>query len=377
MEVSMENMTLSEAYTRAIEKTERNSRTIGVSFPHVAPGENQCYNQEPASFWTSGFWGGLLWLAYRETRNPRLFELACEIEEALDQPLHEFLSLHHDVGFMWLPTAVTHHKMTGSETSRTRGLLAANLLAGRFNPKGSFIRAWNDEVQADSQGLAIIDCMMNLPLLYWASKELNDPRFRHIATAHADTALRCFVRPDDTVPHIMRFCPETGACLGPVDGQGMSPDSVWSRGQAWAIYGFAISFRETKDMRYLTAAQNIARRFYENLPEDKIPYWDFCSEPQDYYVKDTSAACIAASGMLEIEAVSGERAVKSEFHGMAVSLLDTLIQRHACFDDRSQGIIDMGTVSYFHKRHVNQPIIYGDFYFLEALGKLRGLDGCF
>lgn len=373
----MENITQHEAYALTIKKLQRNCDTIGVSFPHVAPAPDHRYNQEDPSFWTSGFWGGLLWLAYRETRDSRLFELASEIEDALDQPLHDFLHLHHDVGFMWLPTAVAHYRMTGSERSRTRGLLAANLLAGRFNPKGNFIRAWNDEVQADSQGLAIIDCMMNLPLLYWASKELRDPRFRHIATAHADTVLRCFVRPDYTVPHIMRFCPETGECLGPVDGQGMSPDSVWSRGQAWAIYGFAISFRETGDERYLAAAQKIAHHFFKSLPEDKIPYWDFCSDPQDYFVKDTSAACIAASGMLEIEALSEGKTMKSEFHGMAVTLLDSLIQNYACFDDSSQGIIDMGTVSYFHKRHVNQPIIYGDFYFLEALGKLRGLGGYF
>lgn len=373
----MENIRLSDAYTRAIAKIECNSDTLGVSFPHVAPGEAGRYNQEDPSFWTSGFWGGLLWLAYRETKNPRLFEIACEIEEALDQPLHEFVHLHHDVGFMWLPTSVAHYRMTASEQSRTRGLLAANLLAGRFNLAGRFIRAWNDEVQADSQGLAIIDCMMNLPLLYWASKELDDPRFSHIAAAHADTVLEYFVRPDDTVPHIMRFCPKTGTCLGPVDGQGMSPDSCWSRGQAWALYGFAISFRETGDSRYLETAIRIADRFYQNLPEDKIPYWDFCSAPKDRFVKDTSAACIAASGMLELEQLIPEAEGKSHFHQMAVTILEALTRQHACFDGSSQGIIDMGTVSYFHKRHVNQPIIYGDFYYLEALGKLRGLDGFF
>lgn len=373
----MENIRLSDAYNRGIAKVQRNSNIIGASFPHVALGEEKLYNQEPPSFWTSGFWGGMLWLAYRETQNPRLFELACEIENALDQPLHEFVHLHHDVGFMWLPTSVIHYKTTANEVSRTRGLLAANLLAGRFNLAGRFIRAWNDEVQSDCQGLAIIDCMMNLPLLYWASKELRDPRFSHIAAAHADTVLEHFVREDSTVPHIMRFCPETGECLGPVDGQGMAPDSCWSRGQAWALYGFAISFRETGHIRYLKASIDIAKRFYQNLPEDKIPYWDFCSAPEDRFVKDTSAACIAASGMLELERLISDEDEKVQFHQMAVTLLEALTSQHACFDDSSQGIIDMGTVSYFHKKHINQPIIYGDFYYLEALGKLRGLDGFF
>lgn len=377
MEHKMKHNLLESAYFDAVDKVVRNSNTIGLSFPHVANGSDGSYNCEPCHFWTSGFWGGLLWLAYRETGQSRLFELACDIEESLDKPLNEFVSLHHDVGFMWLPTSVCHYRLTGSHKSRIRSHKAASLLAGRFNLNGRYLRAWNEDVRENSQGLAIIDCMMNLPLLYWAGKDINDPRFSQIAAAHADTVLKYFVREDNTVPHIMEFDAVSGNCLGAVDGQGKSPDSVWSRGQAWAIYGFAISYRETGTARYLEAAQKIACQFYHALPQDKIPLWDFSSDPEDSNVKDSSAACIAASGMLEISALCKSEIQKNQYYEMAVNLLECITISCAKFDESSQGIIDLGTVSYFHHKHINQPIIYGDFYYLEALGKLRGLQGFF
>lgn len=364
-----------EAYQSAIQKTIRNSKSIGVAFPQVA--EDGFYNRERASYWTGGFWGGLVWLAYRAQKTEGLFELACEIEAAQDGPLNEYVHMHHDVGFMWLPTAVFHHRTTGCQSSKVRGMKAAGILASRFNLNGRFIRAWDSDVRGDSQGFAIIDCLMNLPLLYWASKELNDPRFKQIACAHTDTALQYFVREDFTVPHIMSFDADTGSVIGPVAGQGKGLDSVWSRGQAWAIYGFAIGYRETGDQRYLDTACAMAKRFYHNLPEDGIPYWDFCSEEKDRYARDSSAACIAASGILEIAGlVSGEED-KEYYLNYAKDILRKIIQNYACFDDSSQGIVSMGTVNYISNRHINMPIIYGDFYFVEALGKLHGLPGVF
>lgn len=371
------NSKLDKAYTQAIEKVQHNLEKIGAAFPHVANGENGEYNRENPSFWTGGFWGGLLWLAYRETHNPALLETACEIESILDGPLDEYMHIHHDVGFMWLPTAVAHYKATGCEKSRARGLKAASHLMGRFNLNGRFIRAWNDEVYENSQGWAIIDCMMNIPLLYWASKELDDPRFRQVAMAHADTVLKSFLREDGTVPHIVHFDPETGEKIENMGGQGKGPDSAWARGQSWAIYGMAICYRETGCQRYLDAAKKVARTFWNNLPEDKVPYWDFATEEKDRWVKDSSAACCAASGMLEIASLVEDAEEKKFFTSCAEQLLESMVDHCACFDDSTEGIIRYGTVSYPANRHVNVPIIYGDFYFIEALGKLKGLQGLF
>ena len=364
-----------DAYEQSINKVVGNSTTIGAAFPHVAPAG--VYNREAPFFWTGGFWGGLLWLAYRETNLPQLRELACEIEALQDAPLNEFIHLHHDVGFMWLPTAVTHYRAEGDQLSRVRGLKAASILAGRFNLAGRFIRAWNSDVRINSQGVAIIDCLMNLPLLYWASRDLDDPRFRQIAMAHADTVLQSFVRPDGTVPHIVRFDPETGEKIANDGGQGKSPDSVWARGQAWAIYGLALSARETGEQRYLDAAKKLAYWFIEHLPESLVPYWDFSTDDCDKHVKDSSAACIAAGGMLEIAQQMTDSTERDYYHSMSLSLLEGLIHNCACFDDSTQGIIKDGTVSYPVNRHVNVPIIYGDFFFVETLAKLLNKPGIF
>ena len=366
-----------EAYRASIEKIIQNSTEIGVSFPQAVDKKSGRYHTEDVSYWTGGFWGGLLWLAYRACKKERLFEMACEIEEAQDAALKEFTKLHHDVGFMWLPTAVLHYQMTGCRASLVRGLKAASILASRFNPVGRFIRAWNDEQKEDSAGLAIIDCLMNLPLLYWASRSTKDPRFRQIAEAHTDTVLKSFVRENNTVPHIMRFDPESGKVLGAVHGQGRDANSVWSRGQAWAIYGFATAYRETGCAAYGDAAFRMAGRFYRELPEDKVPLWDFCSDAVDGFAKDTSAACIAASGMLKLAETTEDETRREELETWAKDMLASLIQNCVCFGTESQGIIRDGTVNFRNRQYINTSIIYGDFYFLEALGRLQGLPGVF
>lgn len=366
---------IDEAYNQSIDKITKLSKKIGVSFPHVCLDGN--YNCEAANFWTSGFWGGLLWLAYRETKDESLKTIAEEIEKELNVPLHEFYDIHHDVGFMYLPTSVVNYHWSGNEESRRSGLIAASHLAGRFNFKGEFIRAWTHKVNPDSTGWAIIDCLMNLPLLFWASKEINDPRFKHIAIAHADTVLKSFVREDWTVPHIVSFDPETGEKIENLGGQGLGPDSAWARGQSWAIYGFAIAARETGKANYLTASKNIANYFLSHLPEDKVPYWDFRTAEKDKFVRDSSAAACTASGLLELSELLTDETEKAFYYESALTILKGLYDNYSDFSDAQDAILTKGTVSYPVNKHVNVPIIYGDYYFLEALGKLRGHKGLF
>lgn len=366
---------MNDAYVESLNKILALNSKIGASFPHVCLDGH--YNCEDASFWTSGFWGGLLWLAYRETQNEALRETAECIEEQLNAPLQQFYDIHHDVGFMYLPTAVVNYQWTGNEQSRRTGLIAASHLAGRFNLSGQFIRAWTDRVDPNSTGWAIIDCLMNLPLLFWASREENDPRFKQIAVAHANTVLKQFVRADWTVPHIVSFDPKTGEKIENLGGQGLGPDSAWSRGQAWAIYGFAIAARETGDHAYVTAAKNIANYFLSHLPEDKVPYWDFRTADKDKFVRDSSAAACAASGLLELSQLLEDETESAFYQKSAVSILKGLYDNYADFSGRQDAILTMGTVSYPVNRHVNVPIIYGDYYFVEALAKLKGQPGLF
>lgn len=366
---------IEHAYASSLDKVKALNKKNGVSFPHVCLDGN--YNCEKADFWTSGFWGGLLWLAYRETNDESLKETAQKIEEQLNVPLQQFYDIHHDVGFMYLPTSIINYQLTGSEESRRSGLIAASHLAGRFNLSGQFIRAWTDRVNPKSTGWAIIDCLMNLPLLFWASKEENDPRFKHIAIAHADTVLREFVREDWTVPHIVSFDPETGEKIENLGGQGLGPDSAWSRGQAWAIYGFAIAARETGKASYMTAAKNIANYFLSHLPEDKVPYWDFRTADKDKFVRDSTAAACTASGLLELSMLLEDETEKRFYYDSALMLLKALYTHYSDFSDSQDAILTKGTVSYPVNRHVNVPIIYGDYYFLEALVKLKGQKGLF
>lgn len=366
---------IDEAYWKSLDKISRISPRLGAGFPHVCL-EGR-YNCEEASFWTSGFWGGILWLCYRETQKEAYRDLAEKIETALLEPLHDFYDMHHDVGFMFLPTAVTNYRLTGNEESRRTGLIAASHLAGRFNLKGQFIRAWTHRVDPNSTGWAIIDCLMNIPLLFWASQEIQDPRFRHIATAHADTVYKSFIRDDWTVPHIVSFDPETGEKLENLGGQGLGPDSVWSRGQSWAIYGFAIAARETGDHKYLTASKNIANYFLSHLPKDKVPYWDFKTEEKDKTIRDSSAAACTASGLLELSGLLEDPVEKEFYYNSALSILKGLYDHYTDFSDTQEAFLTKGTVSYPANRHVNVPIIYGDYYFLEALCKLKGHKGLF
>ena len=360
-----------DAYENAIKKVERTSLRIKSTFPHTASLETGEYSSETPWFWTGGFWGGILQLAYRETKDIRFLSLLSEIEQKQDANLSEFfMRMHHDVGFLFMPTSVESYRLTKNEFSLRRGYMAATILASRFNEKGKFIRAWNGDKRV---GYVIIDCMMNLSILYWASKQFNDPRFYHIAKAHADTVLKTYVRPDYTVPHIVEFDPNTGEMLRCHGGQGKADDSVWARGQAWAIYGFAISYRETKDPAYLEASTKIGKKFVDSLPPEGIPYYDFKADETDNNVFDSSAASIAASGLMECYQLTGD----IEYLERAKKLLDALIDRYADFSDKSEGIIQMGTVNKPADVGINVPIIYGDYFFMEALLKMKGEKGIF
>lgn len=247
-----------------------NNKADGGSY---TPDDGLCW-------WTNGFWAGMLWQAYHATHDDRYAEIARYTERRLDEAFNIYLGLHHDVGFMWLPSAVADYRLTGDADARRRGLHAAQLLAGRFNPAG-YIRAWNDIPGSDSdtRGWAIIDCLFNIPLLYWASEETKDPRFKKIAMTHADTVAANFIRADGSVRHIVEFDPETGAFVRDYGGQGYAQGSSWTRGQTWALYGFVMSYKHTGAVRYLAMAQKVAEYFIAHIPADgRIPV-DFCQPP--------------------------------------------------------------------------------------------------
>ncbi len=321
------------------------------------------------SWWTNGFWGGIMWQMHALTGEKRYQEIARWSEEKLDTCFLHYDMMDHDNGFKWLPTAVADYRVTGNERSKKRGLLAAEVLAGRYNPAGKFLRAWNDweGSDVDRSGWAIIDCMMNLPLLYWASEETGDPRFSQIAENHAHTAAQHFVRGDGSVNHIVEFDTHTGEYVTTYGGQGYETGSSWTRGQAWGLYGFTLSYLHTKNPEFLSAAEHIANYFMANIPESGLIPVDF-RQPTESAWEDSTAAAIAACGLIELSKLSDGRQ-SDVYLSAAVKLLQALEKHSFNWNEDEDNFLTKCTGAYHDKEH-EFSIIYGDYYFLEALMKL-------
>ena len=318
------------------------------------------------SWWTGGFWPGLMWQLHCATGDEQFQTEARRVEKLLTEEFRTFRCLNHDVGFMYLLSCGADAKLTGDEQAKTDTLHAASLLMGRFNPAG-FIRAWN---HPDQRGFAIIDCMMNLSLLWWATSETGDPRFAKVAQIHAQTTLREFLRLDGSVSHIIEFDPETGKRVKEYGGQGYCLGSQWSRGQAWGLYGFTLAHLNGGNAEYLDAAEKIAANFIRHIRPDGLTDCDFC-QPKDEERIDNIAGAVAACGLLELAKITG----KAECHAAAVRLVDGLLEHCIDWTQNSCGLLTKCTASYHDDgagRHTN--ITYGDYFLVEALAKLTGSD---
>ena len=336
----------------------------GVYDDRASMDMSKCDRADGINWWCNGFWAGMLWMMYSQTHDERYADIARLTERKLDACFDLFYGLHHDVGFMWMPSAVNDYRLTGDKDARRRAFHAATLLAGRFNPVGRFIRAWND-----LPSRAIIDCMLNIPILYWASEELGDPRFRQIAMMHADTVMKTFIRENGSVRHIVEFDPNTGDVVCDYGGQGYAQGSSWTRGQAWGLYGFMMSYAHTGEQRYLDTAIRIAKYFIANIPEDGLIPVDF-DQPAEPDWHDDTAAAIAACGLLDIAKAVEDGDVYRE---AAEKLLCALGEHHCDFSHDTESILQKCSGAYHSAEH-EFSIIYGDFFFLEALLKCQGND---
>lgn len=330
------------------------------------------------AWWTNSFWCGILWHMYKETGEEKYRKYAESIEEKLDEVLYGFDDLHHDEGFMWLLTSVMNYKITKNEKSRRRALVAASILAARGNIAGGYIRAWNRFGTSDNAGWSIIDSMMNIPILYWASDIIGDARFKRIADMHANKTQKEIVRSDGSVNHIVIFDEETGETLETPAGQGYGSGSSWARGQAWAIYGFIQSYQWTRDINYLNTAKKIAHYVISNLVlNNYIPLCDY-RQPYDSSLLDSSAGAVTACGLIEIakEVPDFEKAL---YLRHALRLMKALDEKCAVWDDSNEAILISASSEFHHDKSTNNvkngSLIYGDYYFVEAVCKLKELIG--
>lgn len=371
MSTNNENTTTQQWATDVLERIDEKMRVVNQrnenQIPYIV--RDGHYNNmvtENVSWWTNGFFAGSLWQLYHATNEAAYKDNARKIEVLLDQTFENYYGLQHDVGFMFLHSAVADYRLTGDETARKRGLHAANILAGRFNVNGNFIRSWN---QPERAGWTIVDSLMNISLLFWATSETNDPRYQEIGMRHADRLLECLVRPDDSVGHVATFDPETGEFLGLLGGQGYDDKSAWARGQAWALYGYALSYHHTKEQRYLDAAKRIANFYIANVSqEDYLSLVDFRA-PYETKKYDSSAGLCAACGMLEIADQVGEYEA-GLYREAAEKIIKATVDNWCDWDLDQDGIVGMVSHSYHQEAETHVKIVYGDYFLIEGILRL-------
>lgn len=341
-----------------------NARRSGI-IPYLAV-DGQFQPNIRITAWTNGFWPGSMWQMYHLTEEEIYREEAIRGEDMLDAAFAVFENLSHDVGFLWKLSSGVHYALEKDEKSLRRLTLAADLLAARFNPNG-FIRAWNGE----RTGHIIIDTLMNLPLLFAASRHFQDPRLRLMAVAHAKTAQRLLQRPDGSVRHMAVLDPENGELVNYPRGQGYSQESAWARGQAWAIYGFALCYQYTHDEAFLAASRRAAHFFLTHLPKDGLVRCDLCAPEEPLYYDD-SGAMAAAAGLLCLADQEGADAGE-EHRGAAIRLIRDTLAAHGDWTVNTPVILQKSTAAYHADREHNAPIQYADFFLLDALNRLAGL----
>ena len=349
---------------------------IGAEFPDTDRKTGEFMEKGSPLAWTAGYWPGMMWLMYIKTGDEMFRKIAEECEEKMDIGFGaSFKNLFHDVGFMWELTSVANYKLTGNEMSRIRASHAASVLASRYNPTAEAIKAW----PWSNRLWAIIDCMMNIPILEWASKYGTepDPRFADIARRHADTVIKNFIRPDGSVHHIVHFDTETGEVIAIPQGQGYASGSSWSRGQAWAVYGFVAAYLNSGKEEYLDVAKRVAHYFMSNVEPGVLPLLDFRQPPEPVFY-DSSAAVITACGLIEIAKVVPE--FEAPMYERAAMQLLRSCEEHCNWDEDTLWILEDGSLLYDaapNSPSIHRPWTWSDYYLVEALMKLHGNDGKF
>ena len=323
--------------------------------------------------WTSGFYPGSLWYTYLYTGNEEIKALAEKNTEKLY--IETQIVRSHDIGFMVNCSYGNAYRITGDEKYREPFINAAHLLATRFNPTVGLTLSWNVTPKRKHWRYpVIIDNMMNLELLTKAHALCGVDSLLNVALTHANTTMKNHFRPDYTTWHVVDYEPETGDIRMKVTHQGYSDDSAWARGQAWAVYGYTMMYREVSEPAYLAQAENVAKMLLERLPEDGIPYWDFDSPDAPDSQRDASAGAIMASSFIELAGFTADKQLSKALMKMAEKQIRTLASdEYLAQPDRNGYFLLKHSVgSYPSDTEVNVPLTYADYYFLEALLRING-----
>lgn len=371
-------------FGKKIVELAKNAENVPEEFPHYTHMGQTQYKYFPSSTWTSGFFPGSLWALYERimchnigiadgVSKEELLDLAKNWQEGIKK--EQFNTNTHDIGFLIMPSFGRDHQLHQTETAKEVIVQAADSLMTRYSPITRCIRSWNAQKQShrewtdpEKDFLVIIDNMMNLDLLYYASQITGDDKYANVATTHAVTTLDNHFRSDNSSYHMVVYDATTGSVKGKYTHQGYSDESTWSRGQAWALYGYASVYKYTKDERFLDAAKQFADYFLSRLPEDKVVYWDFDAPLPTYW--DVSAAMIAVSGMLLIDSL----AKSSSYTLVSLEILNKVVI-DATAGAEWDTILKHSTVQNFgyalpKTKVADVGLVYADYYFIEISNRL-------
>ncbi|CQR52441.1 MULTISPECIES: glycoside hydrolase family 88 protein [Haloferax] len=360
---------IERALSVAIDRIDENLDEFYDRFPGPSS-ENLVYSpSDNMDGWTTSFWTGLCWLAYEATGD-RTFRDAAEAQLAtFERRLTAGDVKTHDLGFLYTLSAIAGYRLTDLERYRSAALTAADHLVARFWDSPGLIQAWGDpEEPEDSweRGRMIVDSMMNLPLLFWASEETGDPTYASVAETHARTNAQHVVRDDGSTFHTFKCDVESGSPLGGETAQGYDAGSCWSRGQTWAIYGYALAAEYTDEAAYAQLSAKLANYYLSNVEADHVPRWDF-DAPDEQNYRDTSAAAIAACGLDELATrlpLADTRARRYENASLAI--LRSLTENYTTDGNRSNGLLTDGAYDPTEGDY-NECCIWGDYFYVEGL----------
>ncbi len=341
-------------------------------FPKAYFSKNDSLATSNSGWWCSGFYPGTLWYLYGEQKDPALLKEAVQKLEELKK--EQYNKGTHDLGFMMYCSFGNAYRIEKQETYKEVLINSAKSLSSRFNPQVGLIKSWNSKDASDY--IVIIDNMMNLELLFWATKATGDSSYYKIAVAHADHTLKNHFRPDYSSYHVVNYNAKTGAVKQKKTAQGYADESSWARGQAWGLYGYTQMYRETRDKKYLEQARHISAFIlnHPRLPKDKIPYWDFDAPDIPSAPRDASAAAVMASAWVELSGyTTGKESLT--YLNTAKEILHTLASpEYKAKTGTNGGFILKHSVGHLPANsEVDVAISYADYYYIEALIRLKQL----
>ncbi|MGX4599233.1 glycoside hydrolase family 88 protein [Faecalimicrobium sp. JNUCC 81] len=359
---------IKSAIEQCIKRIEKNMDKFVEMYPTPATFDNK-YKIIDNIEWTTGFWTGMLWLAYEYTNDQKFKNLADKNVDSFKYRIDNKIEVdHHDMGFLYSLSCVASYKLTGNENAKEAAIKAADQLIGRYQETGQFIQAWGELGAKDNYRL-IIDCLLNIPLLYWAHRVTGEKKYYDIAFKHYTTSCNNVVRDDASAFHTFYFDNETGKPLKGVTRQGYNDDSSWARGQAWGVYGLPLNYRYTKNEECFRLYKGVTNYFLNRLPEDNVCFWDLIFNDGDDQSRDSSAAAIAVCGMHEMNKYLPEVDEDKETYKYAMhTILKSLIDKYATKeDDDVDTLLLHGVYSWHSGKGVDEGNIWGDYFYLEAL----------